>query len=275
MPPRTQRSRGPTDGCGRRFFERIQCHSRAWQWTPRAYSETTLEARAYCSVRHRIEIASDASNIILLRCAFGVPMSIAFASLEGAWHRRVPGATRGTAGPRPPFASRLNYAGASEEFVAEMAGRFSAKEGETAVEPGRGTFDRELDLQPRRPPPQPIEPIEDCQRLLANPLLGVLFWIGALMMLRESVRRHDLTLFVWALLFVLVGMVFIQFHCLDCGKTGWLLRSRSHACPAVIARRESKWVRRFRLPGLKVQLVVWLILMMAALVLGMVAIASR
>ena len=143
------------------------------------------------------------------------------------------------------------------------------------MEQGQGTFDRELDLQPLRSMPEPIEPIGDRQRLVANPLLGVLFWIVAFMMLRESVRRHDLNLFVWGLLFVLVGAVFMQFHCLDCGKTGWLLRSRSHTCPAVIARRESKWVRPFRLPGLKVQLVVWFILMMAALVLGIVAIASR
>ena len=143
------------------------------------------------------------------------------------------------------------------------------------MEPGRGTFDPDLDLQSRRPRREPIEPIEDRQRLIANPLLGVLFWIVAFMMLRESVRRHELTLSAWGLLFVLVGIVFMQFHCLDCGKTGWLLRYRSHACPAVIARRESKWVRPFRLPGLKVQLVVWFILMLAALVLGMVAIASR
>ena len=144
------------------------------------------------------------------------------------------------------------------------------------MEPGRGTFDRDLDLQPRRARPEPIEPIEDRQRLVANPLLGVLFWIVAFMMLRESVRRHESDpVCLGAALFVLVGIVFMQFHCLDCGKTGWLLRYRRHACPAVIARRESKWVRQFRLAGLKVQLVVWFILMMAALVLGMVAIGSR
>ena len=143
------------------------------------------------------------------------------------------------------------------------------------MEPGRSTFDRELDLQPRRPRTAPLEPIGDCQRLVANPLLGVLFWIVAFMMLRASLRRHDLTLFVWALLFVLVGIAFMQYHCLDCGKTGWLLRFRIHACPAVIARRESQWMRRFRGPGLKVQLVVWFILMMAALVLGLVALESR
>ena len=159
--------------------------------------------------------------------------------------------------------------------MVDVAGAFQCEGRGLVVEQGRGTFDRELDLQPRRPRPAPIEPIADCQRLVANPLLGVLFWIVAFMMLRESVRRHDLTLFVWTLLFVLVGIIFLQFHCLDCGKTGWLLRSRLHSCPAVIARRESKWMRRFRGPGLKVQLVVWFIVIMAALVLGMVAIRSR
>ena len=143
------------------------------------------------------------------------------------------------------------------------------------MRPGQGIFDHDLDLQPRQPRRQPLTPVEDCQRLVANPLLGVLFWIASFLLLRESVRRHNLALSVSALLFVLVGMIFMQFHCLDCGKTGWLLRSRYHVCPAVVSRRESGWMRRIRGPGLKVQLVLWFIVMMAAVVLGTVAIGTR
>ncbi len=155
-----------------------------------------------------------------------------------------------------------------------MAGAFQSERKGTVVEPRRGTFDPDLDLRPGRERSALIGPVEDYQRLVANPLLGVLFWIVAFVLSRESMRRHNLALFVWALLFVLVGIVFLQFHCLDCGKTGWLLRSRVHACSAVVARRQSRLVRRFRAPGLKVQLVAWFFLMIAALVLGMVMIES-
>ena len=145
----------------------------------------------------------------------------------------------------------------------------------SVVEPGGGTFDPDLDLRPGRPRPEPIGPIDDYQRLVANPLLAVLFWMASVALLWESVRRRNLALFVWALLFTPVGLVFLQFHCLDCGKAGWLLRFRVHACPAVVARRQSGWVRRFRGPGLKVQLVGWFILMAAAFVLGWTALKSR
>jgi hypothetical protein len=143
------------------------------------------------------------------------------------------------------------------------------------VESGGGTFDADLDLREGRPPREPLGPVEDYQRLVANPLLGVLFWIFAFALLRESVRGHNLTLVVWALLFVLIGVLFLQFHCLDCGKTGWLLRSRLHSCPAVVVRRQNALARRFHGPGLKMQLVLWFTLMAAALVLGMVALGTR
>jgi hypothetical protein len=143
------------------------------------------------------------------------------------------------------------------------------------VEPGRGTFDRDIDSQPLRAGPEPTEPVADYQRLVANPLLGVLSWIAAFYLLRESVRRHNLVMFVWATAFALIGVSVMQFHCLDCGQTGWLIRSRAHACPAVVARRQLGWARQTRGPGLKIQLVMWFIVLTAALVLGLVALRSR
>jgi len=142
------------------------------------------------------------------------------------------------------------------------------------MEPRGGTFDPDVDTRPVRPRPGPLAPVEDCQRLLANPLLGVVCWIGAFLLLRESVYRHEMVMFVWSVAFVLVGIVFLQFHCLDCGETGSLLRSRAHACAAVVARRQTGYWRRHLLPGLKVQLVAWLFVLMAALVLGFAALES-
>jgi hypothetical protein len=140
------------------------------------------------------------------------------------------------------------------------------------VEPGRATFDPDLDLQPRRPSPDPNVPVDEYQRLVANPFLAVLGWLAMFGLLREAVRRQNLAMFMTGIILLFVAFFFLQFHCLDCGATGWLLRSWAHACPAVVARRQSGLVRRIRGPGLKLQLVAWFIFLTAVFVLGMVVI---
>ena len=47
------------------------------------------------------------------------------------------------------------------------------------MEPGRSTFDPDLDLQAPRPIVDSIEPVEERQRLVANPFLAVLAWLVA------------------------------------------------------------------------------------------------
>jgi hypothetical protein len=143
------------------------------------------------------------------------------------------------------------------------------------VEPARTTYDPDLDLQPRRPERTWLEPVERCQRLVANPFLAVLAWLVAFGLMSESVKRQELALFMTGIVLLFVAFFFLQFHCLDCGVTGWLLRSWAHACPPVVARRESRVVRRFHGPGLKTQLAAWFIIMTAAFVLGIVALGSR
>jgi len=143
------------------------------------------------------------------------------------------------------------------------------------VEPGRATFDPDLDLQPRRPSPDPSVPVDEYQRLVANPFLAVLCWLAMFGLLREAVRRQNLALFMTGISFSFVAFFFLQFHCLDCGATGWMLRSWAHACPAVVVRRQSSFVRRIRGPGLKLQLVAWFIFLTAVFVLGMVALGLR
>jgi hypothetical protein len=143
------------------------------------------------------------------------------------------------------------------------------------VEPGRTTFDPDLDLQPRPLVPDSMEPVDRYQRLVANPFLAALAWLVAFRLINESLNRQNLALFMTSIVLLLVAFFFLQFHCLDCGATGWLLRSWVHACPAVIARRRSRAVRRIHGPGIKLQLVAWFIIGMAAYVLGMVALESR
>ena len=139
------------------------------------------------------------------------------------------------------------------------------------MEPGQGTFDREIDLQPRRPVTDLLEPVEAYQRLVANPFLAVLAWLIVYGMVREGDRRQNLALFLTGMVLLFVAFFLLQFHCLDCGATGWLLRSWAHGCPAVVTRRQSKSVRQFQGPGLKTQLAAWFVFLLAALVLGMVA----
>jgi hypothetical protein len=143
------------------------------------------------------------------------------------------------------------------------------------VEPGRPTFDPDLDTQPWRPLRDSVAPIDEYQRLVANPFLAALAWLVAFGLIMESMKRQNLALLMAGVVLLFVAFFFLQFHCLDCGATGWLLRSWAHACPEVIARRQNRLVRRFRGPGLKLQLVAWYIIMTAALVLGTVAIGSQ
>jgi hypothetical protein len=101
-----------------------------------------------------------------------------------------------------------------------------------------------------------FDPLEH-QRLVVNPFLAVfglvvlryftlwLFW--------ESVAIATLvTLCLMGLLPTL-----IQYHCLDCGKTGRYSRRGQHACPAVLNRWREGRPSRFPLPSSGTQLVVW------------------
>ena len=138
------------------------------------------------------------------------------------------------------------------------------------VELGRTTYDPDLDLQPRQPIRDSIEPVDQCQRLVANPFLAVLAWVVAFGLLTESVRHPNLAAFMTAITLSFVAFFLLQFHCLDCGATGWLLRSWAHVCPAVVARRQSQRVSPFRGPGLGLQLFAWFIVITAAFIFAMV-----
>jgi hypothetical protein len=138
----------------------------------------------------------------------------------------------------------------------------------------RDTFDADLDLQPFRPE-EPDEPIDEYQRLVANPFLALVGWLAAVGLVREAVLRRNLLLFLLSFVIFLLSFFLLQFHCLDCGATRWLLRYRLHACPAVMARRADRRRRRFRGPRLKLQLAGWFWLIAILFVLGMLVLAAR
>jgi hypothetical protein len=143
------------------------------------------------------------------------------------------------------------------------------------VEPGGGIFDPDLDNQPRRQAFVPADPVDKYQRFVANPFLTVLAWIVLTGLLRGVAPGQELAGLAAGIVVFMMSLLLIQFHCLDCGATGCLLRRHHHVCPKVMTRWQHQIVRRFHGPGLGLQLIGWFIVMMAAFVFGTVALGSR
>ena len=143
-------------------------------------------------------------------------------------------------------------------------------------DPWPSTYDHDLDLPPRPSPrarrgkplaQSPRESLELYQRLVANPVLAVISGVVVVALLRAALVTKSLALFLIGSALLSFTLLLLQFHCLDCGATGWLIRSRWHACPAVVARWRSRLLPQFRGPGLSVQLQMWFYLLMAASIL--------
>jgi hypothetical protein len=140
------------------------------------------------------------------------------------------------------------------------------------IEPSR-PLDPELD----RPRPEPaVLQDPEALRLLANPflaLLGLLVWAAGL---RYVVEHKQLVLLMPALA-AGAGLVFLlQYHCLDCGATGWLFRWRNHACAPMIARGREGRRHRFRATNPIRQLVIWFyVLLVVAFLAAIVVRANR
>jgi hypothetical protein len=140
-----------------------------------------------------------------------------------------------------------------------MERSLAMRRSEVSVEPRptQSRYDPDLDNPSRRLSQTSIESIEDHQRLLVNPFLVVLGWVIVVALIRMALRIHSLHLFVTGIILLLVPALLFQYHCLDCGKTGWLFRYRRHACPAVTARAQTGVVRRFRGLSVTIQIIVW------------------
>jgi hypothetical protein len=138
------------------------------------------------------------------------------------------------------------------------------------VDSGPGVFDHELDSQPRSPLRPLNESIVLYQRLVVNPFLAVLALviivaIGPWVEARQSFGSFQAMLAVFAVKFL------VQYHCRDCGATGFLTGSRKHVCPAVLARWHQYEMPRFRGPSVNAQYVLWLILLASVFILALVA----
>ncbi len=90
------------------------------------------------------------------------------------------------------------------------------------------------------------EAIEDQLRLIVNPFLAVFGWVIALVIIRIALQVYSAYLFLAGLGLLLVPLFLFQYHCLDCGATGWLQCSWRHCCPAVTHRARAASCDGFR-----------------------------
>jgi hypothetical protein len=93
---------------------------------------------------------------------------------------------------------------------------------------------------------------------VANPLLTILGCVGAIVLMRIGLQNRTLPLFLTAIGLLFGAPLFLQFHCLDCGVTGWLVQSKRHACPPAVARWREGRQARWRMPEPKTQLILWI-----------------
>jgi hypothetical protein len=143
------------------------------------------------------------------------------------------------------------------------------------VQSGPDVYDRDLDPQPRRSLDPAHVSIAPYQRLIVNPFLAVLVFVIIVAIALYAIRTEILGLFPFLVILVLLDPFLVQYHCLDCGATGWLIRYRKHGCPTVVARFQLGEHRRFRGPSVKLQLVGWLVSLAAAAVVGLVMLLRR
>lgn len=140
-------------------------------------------------------------------------------------------------------------------------------------EQSSSTYDREVDAGPREVPVF-REPVDPCRRFVANPLLAVAVCVLAIVLLRYSVERRILLLFLVGSALLPGAVFFSQFHCLDCGATGWLLAARRHICPPLVVRWRQGPRSRWRFPSLKAQMIIWLYLLVSMAGLLLILFAS-
>lgn len=136
----------------------------------------------------------------------------------------------------------------------------------------------------REPPPDPefdtnrgptvrlreFDPIEH-HRIVVNPFLAVAALTAWGWLLARLLDGPYPALGLVALPALVFAPVAVQYHCLDCGRTGSYPLRRSHACPGVTARWREKREDRSWLPTARMQLIFWVYAVGIATVVNAVA----
>jgi hypothetical protein len=119
-----------------------------------------------------------------------------------------------------------------------------------------------------RRPRGPVLVPQETQRLLANPFLSVALAFFGFAILASGYWGGSPMRPAIALLLAFSSWVFLHYHCLDCGKTGFLFRWRSHECERVLLRRLAGVVRRWRGPTPVLQTILWAYALLCLAILG-------
>jgi len=145
-----------------------------------------------------------------------------------------------------------------------------------ASDPEPSIHDPELD------PPRPgarrarrtVHLPQESLRLLANPFLAVSIVLFGLLGLWSALRYSSLSGFLCAVITVAGSVLFLHYHCLDCGATGLLFRWRRHECERVLIRRLAGQTRRWRGPDPTAQTIVWGYFLLGLAILAAIAYRS-
>ena len=125
-------------------------------------------------------------------------------------------------------------------------------------------FDTAHELSTSRIPALPIEAIGEHQRLVVNPLVAILSSLAGVALIQHALRTRNVFLFGTAVGVLFLSLLLIQFHCRDCGATGWYLHAGNHACAAVVARWRQNLSARSGLRA-RTQLLIWAYVMVFGL----------
>ena len=109
-----------------------------------------------------------------------------------------------------------------------------------------------------------IEAVGWHQRLVVNPLVAILSGLGGIALIQHALRTRNVVLFGAAVGVLFLSLLLIQYHCRDCGATGWYLHAGNHACAAVVARWRRNLSARSGLRA-RTQLLIWTYVMVFGL----------
>ena len=127
---------------------------------------------------------------------------------------------------------------------------------------GHALHDREIDDAPSpRVSARTRVVHQSYQRLIANPFMAMLAIIAWFAAVRQTVLMKRLDLFGLAVLSLGLVVFLFQYHCLDCGATGRLMRWREHACEAVRRRSQTGQMPRYHLITPVAQTLAWFYLL--------------
>ena len=100
-------------------------------------------------------------------------------------------------------------------------------------------------------------PIQSHQRLIVNPFLGVFGLLIWLFLTQYALKLHRVELFFVAAISGAFLVFLLEYHCVDCGRTGRLLNWKSHVCERVEIRSLAGGSRWRIWPSTHIQVVLW------------------